>query len=82
MKYCKDCILKGKFDNGQWGCYLSKQPIDPNKDFCSKYKSHGYTCDNCHQIIINPADTFVVELIPGEWKTFCPNCYNLYRSEK
>lgn len=81
-KTCEGCILKGQFQDGSWGCQISKAPIDLEKDFCSKHRSSGFTCDNCHTVIAMPQYAFVVEFNENEWKTLCPNCVMMWLNEK
>lgn len=80
-KYCKDCVLKGRFPTGEWGCQLSKQIIDLEKDYCSKCKTTPYICDGCNAIIPFANLTYVVEIEKDEWITLCPQCTQIWLNQ-
>lgn len=67
INYCQGCGLLHPQQNI---CYLNKQHVDPNKDFCSKYISNVAECDHCHSKVIRP---YLIQ--DGDsWKQLCDTC--------
>lgn len=75
-KYCRNCIYKGQYPNGTWGCAKTQLPINVDMDFCSKGATEGEHCDGCHQIIPKEQESFIVSRDDGGYLILCPSCYN------
>lgn len=67
IQYCRSC---GLFNPQQNICYLNKQSVNPNEDFCSKHMSNIAECDHCHTKVIRP---YLIQ--DGDsWKQLCKTC--------
>lgn len=76
MRYCKNCGYSAKFQTGEDACALTKQPIAPTKDYCSKFidKTSLSYCDNCHNVIFPHQESYI-ELVNDHYILLCPRCY-------
>ena len=70
IKYCRTCRI---LDPRQNVCQLSRQPVDPNKDYCTKHQEDIYQCERCHQATLMPFFTRHGDL----WHVYCGDCIQL-----
>lgn len=67
--YCNSCGLRTPNNF----CALTNMSIDPNNDYCSKYKSTLFFCDVCGAGILDP----IVEIKEDKTvRVFCAQCAN------
>jgi len=78
MRYCETCIYKAKAQNNADACRLYNKLINLKKDYCSSHKENSYECYNCHSLIANNNECYVVKNPEGEYVILCPNCLRLY----
>lgn len=69
-KHCKTC---GLADLKQQRCKLSKLPIDPLVDYCSRHDENITYCETCHQQILKE-NTYWVHDIDMNWHCHCIDC--------
>lgn len=73
-KYCNSCALKATDQNGTAFCQLRREPIDLNKDFCSKHQTTLEQCDICHQYLAGLPIVKYTDENQTEFKLCCQNC--------
>lgn len=77
VKTCQACCFKGQFQNGTWGCALTNQPINLEKDYCSKGMLESYHCDSCNALIVpHTNNAFILQVGENDYRLYCANCYN------
>ena len=51
-------------------CGITKLPINPDSDYCTRHCANPMHCAICKSIVVNP----IVEEIDGHFYTLCDNC--------
>ena len=76
IKSCRDCCLRGQFQNGKWGCALDNKVIDLDKDYCSRGMIECSRCAGCGTPLVKGYnEAFALQIGENQWQLYCGNCY-------
>ena len=70
--YCATCCYRAKQQNI---CMLSKMPINPEEDYCSKYQKEFTYCDYCGNAMVAPI--YIEVRDNGDVYQYCSRCKEL-----